>query len=127
MPAVDVAPVAAPLDGTVELHVRWGPRDDWFTPAARAAFTATPWQVGAHLDRTGVRLVGGRLERRVRAELPSEGMVRGAVQVPPDGEPIVFLADHPSTGGYPVIAVVLDDDADRVAQLRPGQRVRFRP
>jgi allophanate hydrolase subunit 2 len=59
------------------------------------------------------------------AELPSEGLVRGAVQVPPSGGPVIFLVDHPVTGGYPVVAVVLDADVDRVAQLRPGQRLRF--
>ena len=58
-------------------------------------------------------------------ELPSEGIVRGAIQVPPGGEPVLFLADHPVTGGYPVAAVVLDADVDRAAQVRPGQRVRF--
>ena len=52
-------------------------------------------------------------------------MVLGAIQVPPSGQPVLFLADHPLTGGYPVIAVVLDDDIDRAAQLRPGQRLRF--
>jgi len=64
--------------------------------------------------------------RRAREdELPSEGLVRGAVQVPPSGAPVLFLADHPVTGGYPVVAVVLDADVDRAAQVRPGQRVRF--
>jgi allophanate hydrolase subunit 2 len=53
-------------------------------------------------------------------------MVRGAVQVPPDGRPVVFGADHPVTGGYPVVAVVVDADVDRLAQARPGQQVRFR-
>jgi allophanate hydrolase subunit 2 len=65
------------------------------------------------------------LERRRTEELPSEGMVLGAVQVPPSGRPVVFLADHPTTGGYPVVAVVLDEDLSRCAQLRPGDAVRF--
>ncbi|MFC6345628.1 allophanate hydrolase subunit 2 family protein, partial [Nocardioides hankookensis] len=65
---------------------------------------------------------------RVRTqELASEGMVLGAVQVPPDGVPIVFLADHPPTGGYPVLAVVEEDDLWQCAQLRPGEQVRFTP
>jgi allophanate hydrolase subunit 2 len=59
-------------------------------------------------------------------QLPSEGACRGAVQVPPSGEPVVFLADHPVTGGYPVVAVVVDEDVDRAAQVRPGQALRFR-
>jgi allophanate hydrolase subunit 2 len=66
------------------------------------------------------------LERRVGGELPSEAMVSGAVQVSPDGTPTVLLADHPVTGGYPVIAVVADRSLDLFAQLRPGQRVQFR-
>ena len=58
--------------------------------------------------------------------MPSEGAWRGAVQVPPSGAPVLFLADHPVTGGYPVVAVVVDADVDRAAQLRPGDPVRFR-
>jgi allophanate hydrolase subunit 2 len=72
-----------------------------------------------------MRLEGGQLQRRDDAELPSEGMVRGAVQLPPGGQPVVFLADHPVTGGYPVVATVCDADVDRAAQIRPGQAVRF--
>ena len=72
-----------------------------------------------------MRLEGGRLRRAGDAEVPSEGMVRGAIQVPPGGEPVVFLADHPVTGGYPVVATVCDADVDRAAQVRPGQGVRF--
>jgi len=66
------------------------------------------------------------LTRARTEELPSEGVVRGSVQVPPDGQPIIFQADHPVTGGYPVIAVVAEEDLDRAGQLRPGERVRFR-
>jgi allophanate hydrolase subunit 2 len=72
-----------------------------------------------------MRLEGRQLERAGSGELPTEGMVRGAIQVPPGGEPVLFLADHPVTGGYPVAAVVCDADVDRAAQVRPGQRVRF--
>jgi allophanate hydrolase subunit 2 len=73
-----------------------------------------------------MRLDGTPLERAIDRELPSEGVVRGALQVPPSGLPTLFLADHPVTGGYPVIAVVLDRDVDDAAQVRPGQRLRFR-
>ena len=84
------------------------------------------WTVTPRLDRIGIRLRGtGPLHRSRRAELPSEGMVPGALQVPPEGHPVLFLADHPVTGGYPVIAVVPDADVDRAAQVRPGQPVRF--
>jgi allophanate hydrolase subunit 2 len=77
-------------------------------------------------NRIGLRLDGPSLERRRDDELPSEGLVRGAVQIPPSGRPVLFLADHPVTGGYPVLAYVDDDDVDRCAQLRPAQRLRFR-
>ena len=78
--------------------------------------------------RTGsaVRLEGPQLDRRINDELPSEGLLRGAIQVPASGQPLIFLADHPVTGGYPVIAVLTDRAADHAAQLRPGDRVRFR-
>jgi len=122
-PLVDVAPVAVPPSGTVTLRALPGPRDAWV--ADLAALTRTTWTASGRSDRVGMRLTGGRLDRSTHAELPSEGAVRGAVQVPPGGEPVLFLADHPVTGGYPVVAVVLDADTDRAAQVRPGQRVRF--
>jgi allophanate hydrolase subunit 2 len=74
----------------------------------------------------GLRLTGPRLDRARDGELPSEGLVPGAVQVPPDGAPVLFLADHPVTGGYPVLAVVVTADLPLAAQLRPGDGVRFR-
>ena len=74
----------------------------------------------------GLQLDGPALERRITTELPSEGMVPGAIQVPLSGRPVVFLADHPVTGGYPVIAVLSTAAVDLAAQLRPGRPVRFR-
>ncbi|GAB3624162.1 biotin-dependent carboxyltransferase family protein [Mariniluteicoccus endophyticus] len=112
-------------DGELTLRVVWGPRDDWFTQRARESFLHSVWETTAQGDRVGVRLAGEPLERARADELASEGIVRGAVQVPRDGQPLVFLADHPTTGGYPVIAVVVDADVDRLAQARPGTRVRF--
>jgi KipI family sensor histidine kinase inhibitor len=112
--------------GPIELAAIAGPRDDWFTPAALAALASATFEVTAASNRTGLRLAGPRLERRVVAELPSEGMATGSVQVSHDGQPILLLADHPTTGGYPVIAVVRTADIDRAAQLRPGQRISFR-
>ena len=105
------------------LAVRFGPRDDWFTPAARELLLSGRWRVRGECDRVGIRLDGPRLERAVTGELPSEPVLPGAVQVPPDGRPIVFGPDAPVTGGYPVIAVVLD--LAPAAQLRPGDTVRF--
>jgi biotin-dependent carboxylase-like uncharacterized protein len=110
---------------TGPLRLRPGPREDWFAPGAVDALCATTYTVSADSNRVGLRLTGAPLERRRTDELASEGMVLGAVQVPPDGQPVVLLADHPVTGGYPVIGVVETADLHRCAQLRPGDSVRF--
>jgi biotin-dependent carboxylase-like uncharacterized protein len=125
-PVVDVAPVADPPDGEVTVAVLPGPRADWFGDAGWAALTGQAWSVTSESNRVGLRLDGDPLDRLREGELPSEGMVRGALQVPPSGTPVLFLADHPVTGGYPVIGYVVDADVDRCAQLRPGQTLRFR-
>ncbi|MFD3810008.1 biotin-dependent carboxyltransferase family protein [Rhodococcus sp. NPDC058639] len=126
LPVEEQFPPPAELGDPVELGVSLGPRDDWFTPASVRALLRERWTVTPRLDRIGIRLRGtGPLHRSRRAELPSEGMVPGALQVPPEGHPVLFLADHPVTGGYPVIAVVARADLPLAAQLRPGHRVRF--
>jgi biotin-dependent carboxylase-like uncharacterized protein len=107
------------------LRLLSGPRADWFADPLDH-LCATSYSVGAASNRIGLRLQGAPLRRVREGELASEGMVLGAVQVPPDGQPVVFLADHPVTGGYPVAAVVHPDDLHRCAQLRPGDPVRFR-
>lgn len=112
-----------PLSGTA--RVVPGPRSDWFEQSAIVTFASHEWRITA-ASRVGVRLAGARLKRTVTVELPSEGLVRGAIQVPPDGDPVMMLADHPTTGGYPVVAVVHPDDVAEVAQTPAGQRVRFR-
>jgi biotin-dependent carboxylase-like uncharacterized protein len=121
---VDVAPQPAPPAELV-LRVTPGPRDDWFTPEAVRIFTSRAYRVSAASNRIGMRTEGPALERTRTEELASEGMVLGAVQVPPDGCPVVFLADHPTTGGYPVIAVVRSADLPAAAQAVPGTPVRF--
>lgn len=109
----------------LRLRIRPGPRDDWFTAEAMETLCGTPYSLSPMSNRVGARLVGATL-RRVRAgELDPEGLVLGAVQVTLDGQPLVFLADHPTTGGYPVIAVVEADDVPWLAQARPGTTVRF--
>ncbi|MFA9444984.1 biotin-dependent carboxyltransferase family protein [Egicoccus sp. AB-alg6-2] len=127
LPVLDLAPWPDPPGGEVTLRVRLGPRDDWFTAAARTELGTRSWTVTSQSNRVGLRLDGPPLARARTGELPTEGMVRGGLQVPPTGLPTLFLADHPVTGGYPVIAVVLDADLDATGQLRPGQQVRFRP
>ncbi|MEV5729481.1 biotin-dependent carboxyltransferase family protein [Streptomyces pharetrae] len=121
---VDTAPQPAPPAELV-LRVTPGPRDDWFTARALRDFTSRAYRVSAASNRIGLRTEGPALERARSGELPSEGMVLGAVQVPPDGRPVVFLADHPTTGGYPVIAVVRSADLPAAAQAVPGTPVRF--
>ncbi len=91
-----------------------------------ASLLAQEWEVTPRSDRVGLRLAGTPLERRRAGELPSEGAVTGAIQVPPDGQPVLFGPDHPLTGGYPVIGAVVDAHLDLVGQLPPGARVRFR-
>jgi biotin-dependent carboxylase-like uncharacterized protein len=129
-PPVDVAPVppvGAAAGETVTVRTLPGPRRDWVTPDAWVLLAHAAYHVASDSNRVGVRLDGPVLERSVTGELPSEGIVRGAVQVPSSGQPLVFGADHPTTGGYPVVAYVVDEDVDLVAQLRPGDAVRFRP
>ncbi|WP_106583786.1 5-oxoprolinase subunit C family protein [Murinocardiopsis flavida] len=125
-PVLDLAPAPAPPGAEVHLRVLPGPRDDWFTPEAMETLLTSAFEVTPRTDRVGARLSGPPLRRRRSGELPSEGMVPGSVQVPPEGEPVLFLADHPVTGGYPVIAVVASADLPAAAQARPGTRLRFR-
>jgi biotin-dependent carboxylase-like uncharacterized protein len=129
-PSIDQIPTALPPgpDRPVDLRAVPGPRADWLDPRSLAALWSSPWEVTTECDRVGIRLRGPALERPPAlrgAELASEGLVAGAVQVPPGGRPVLFLADHPVTGGYPVAAVLLASDVDRAAQARPGQRLRF--
>ncbi len=121
-PVVDVVTVPD-LGPEAVLRVVRGPRDRWVRDAD--ALVTTTWAVTDRSNRVGMRLGGPPLAPAGEEQLPSEGAWRGAVQVPPSGEPVLFLADHPVTGGYPVVAVVLDADVDRAAQLRPGEAVRF--
>lgn len=124
-PTIDLAPVR-PIPDRLVLTARQGPRDDWFAATALAALVDQAWTISPDSNRVALRLTGPMLERVVEGELPSEGLLRGAVQVPPNGQPMLFLSDHPVTGGYPVIAVVDEADVDLAAQVRPGDVVRLR-
>ncbi|WP_405592430.1 biotin-dependent carboxyltransferase family protein [Streptomyces sp. NBC_01190] len=104
-----------------------GPRDDWFAPGALNTLAGSAYTVSPESNRIGLRTLGPALDRARDGELPSEGMVLGAVQVPPDGRPVVFLSDHPTTGGYPVIGVVPEESLPAAAQSPPGTRIRFVP
>jgi biotin-dependent carboxylase-like uncharacterized protein len=125
---VDVL-VPARIPDVLVVPVLLGPRDDWFDDPARR-LRAGRWTVSDRSNRVGIRLTGTALDRtasRVGQELPSEGLVTGAVQVPADGLPVVFLADHPTTGGYPVIGVVAAHVLPLLGQAGPGTRLRFDP
>jgi biotin-dependent carboxylase-like uncharacterized protein len=111
---------------TTLIDISLGPRHDWFTAGAWTHLTTGAYVVSPSGNRVGARLSGPPLERVAIRELLSEGLVEGAIQVPPDGQPIVMLADHPVTGGYPVIAVVAPYHVPSVAQARPGTALRFR-
>jgi biotin-dependent carboxylase-like uncharacterized protein len=123
-PELEQAPVAAIAGNIVELLVIPGPRDDWFVDPD--VLVHTVWMASDRSDRVGMRLVGRPLQyRNPDRQLPSEGATRGAIQVPPNGLPVILGPDHPVTGGYPVVGVVIDEDIDKVAQVRPGQHVRL--
>jgi biotin-dependent carboxylase-like uncharacterized protein len=123
-PAVDAVPVPS-IESAVTVTVSAGPRASWFTPEALRALRTERFVATGEGNRIGVKLNGPALTRQRLDELRSEGMVPGAVQVPPSGQPIVLLADVPTTGGYPVIAVVAERDLSKIAQLRPGDELRF--
>jgi len=118
--------VPEPVPAVWTLAVVLGPRDDWFTPEAHEALLTQEYTVSVESNRTALRLDGTTPLTRVEpGELASEGIVTGAVQVPASGQPLVFLADHPVTGGYPVLGVIEPASLAVCAQARPGDRVRF--
>jgi biotin-dependent carboxylase-like uncharacterized protein len=126
-PVLDfVAPRGIPR-GAAVLEALEGPRLDWFVQAAVTELERAWWRTTPASNRVGVRLTGAvRIRWRGTSELPPEPMVTGSIQIPPDGQPIVFLNDHPTTGGYPVLAVLTDDSLGIAGQLVPGSRVRLR-
>jgi len=115
-----------PGTGVTVLDIVPGPRADWFDEAALESLCGQDWVVKPQSNRVGMRLDGTPLQRSRQGELPSEGTVAGAIQVPPEGLPVLFLADHPITGGYPVIGVVVDHQLDLAAQVPIGGSIRFR-
>jgi biotin-dependent carboxylase-like uncharacterized protein len=118
---------AAPVPGErAELLIHLGPRDDWLSAAGLAALRGGTWTVSPNSNRIALRLVGAAPPRGRTGELPSEGLVAGAIEALPDGQLVVFLADHPTTGGYPVIAVLDPGSLPVCAQARPGLAVTFR-
>lgn len=126
VPLLDDDAAYPPTTGVVTLGLLPGPRADWLADAALRALYESPWRLSASADRIGARLEGHALARRVTTELPSEPTVAGGIQVTGAGVPTILLADRPVTGGYPVVAIVEPASLDLVAQVRPGQELRFR-
>lgn len=112
---------------TGPVRVMPGPQDDHFTADALASFFAQDWQATPAQDRMGLRLQGEALAHTSAeaADIVSDGVTPGVIQVPANGQPIVLLADGQTVGGYPKIATVITADLPRLAHLRPGTRVRF--
>jgi biotin-dependent carboxylase-like uncharacterized protein len=121
---IDLAPYLLPSE-QIELAIHLGPRHDWLSTAGLAALDTGTWSVSPDSNRIALRLIGPSVERSRYDELPSEGVVLGAIQSLPDGQLVVFLADHPTTGGYPVVAVVDPSSLGACAQARPGTSVTF--
>lgn len=110
---------------SARLRILAGPHQEWFAPEALLALRNGVFRVSSQSDRVGLRLEGPALQRVKEGELPSLGMVEGAVQVPGSGQPIVLMANHGATGGYPVVANVIAADLHLAAQLAPGAEVSF--
>ena len=124
-PWPDCVLTPVPHGSQVDIRYHPGPRDDWFSELSRRQFDCATWTLTAECNRVGARLSGPTISTDRESSLPSEGMVVGSIEIPPSGQPIVFLADHPTTGGYPVIGVVVEPDVAVLAQTRPGTTVRF--
>jgi allophanate hydrolase subunit 2 len=120
------APFRPQVGGASTARIVLGPQDSYFTEAAVSALLEQTYSPGIHSDRVGCRLDGPPLAHRSRAELLSDGLLPGAIQVPSGGQPIVIMADGPTAGGYPKIAAVIRADLRLVAQARRGDPVRFR-
>lgn len=121
---IDYAPYPQP-GGELKLTCYLGPRDDRITEDSINLLRSSTWTVSTQSNRIGLRLEGPKLNWRTNNELLSEGLVLGSVQVPTDGQPVVFLADHPTTGGYPVIGVIPIPDIWLCGQATVGSTIRF--
>ncbi len=107
------------------IRVTRGAQQEWFAPEQFAAFYSAGYSVSESSNRSGLRLRGPALRPRTDAQLLTDGVPLGAVQVPADGQPIVLFVDQQTTGGYPKIASVIAADLHRLGQLRPREQVRF--
>ena len=119
-------PGDAPVPPDVPIRVIWGPQEEYFTEAGRQTLVTASFAVAASSDRMGCRLEGPAVEHVGAREIISDGNALGSIQIPPDGQPIVMLADRATTGGYPKVATVVSDDIGRLAQMLPGDSLKFR-
>ena len=108
------------------MRVVLGPQADYFSERGLATFLSHRYRISDQISRMGVRLIGEEIEHAAGHDIPSDGVVTGAIQVPGNGLPIILLADRQTTGGYPKIATVISADLPRLAQLRPGDEIEFR-
>ncbi len=125
-PEMQIKPLPSVLSGnSAPIRVVMGPQDQRFTDQAIATLTSHDYRLTPVLNRMGMRLDGPVLEHIDNADIPSDGIVTGSIQVPGNGIPIILLADHQTTGGYTKIATVISADLPKLARLRPGQNIRF--
>ncbi len=108
------------------IRVLKGTNFNFFSEKAKQIFFSREFIVSKLTDRMGMRLEGQKIENIAEANIKSEGLIKGVIQVPPDGNPIIMLSDHGTIGGYPKIAIVISADYDRLTQLTPGSKIKFK-
>ncbi len=108
-----------------KIRVIKGPNFDYFSDKGKKSFFEKEFTVSKLSDRMGMRLEGLKIENIVNTNIKSEGLIKGAIQVPADGNPIIMLSDHGTIGGYPKIGVVISADYDKLVQLTPGSKIKF--
>ena len=108
------------------IRVLKGTNFNFFSEKAKQIFFSKEFIVSKLTDRMGMRLEGQKIENIAEANIKSEGLIKGVIQVPPDGNPIIMLSDHGTIGGYPKIAIVISADYDRLTQLTPGSKIKFK-
>jgi biotin-dependent carboxylase-like uncharacterized protein len=121
-----ILPMVGKLYGAGAVRIVLGPQDGWFTTHALEVLLSGSYEVSRHADRMGLRLEGPELEHARGFNIVSDGIASGAIQVPGSRKPIILLADHQTTGGYPKIATIISADLPRVGRLRPGAKLGFR-
>ena len=115
------------LNSKIEnIRVLKGTNFNYFSEEGKTFFFEKEFVVSKLSDRMGMRLEGPKIENIVNTNIKSEGLIKGVVQVPADGNPIIMLSDHGTVGGYPKIGVVASVDYDRLVQIAPGSKVKFK-